>query len=92
MEMDLGWERDEGGGNLLEEDRDLGRPLAGNGGLLSDMFRGFSISGKRRSASGPGRGKLAGGLSVVGDGRVSVQRRKNVSMIKNEKNVINMRK
>ena len=76
-----GW--DEGGGNLREEG--LKRPLAGNGGLLSDIFRGSSISGKRRSASGPGGGKLEEGLSLAGDRGLSGQWRGRVSIIRKRK-------
>lgn len=35
------------------------------------MFRGFSISGKRRSTSGLGGGRLLDGLSLAAGGRVS---------------------
>jgi len=66
-EWDWGWGRDEGGGSLREEGRDLGRPLVGNGGLLSDIFRGLSISGRRRSTSELGGGKSGDGLSLAGD-------------------------
>ena len=56
------------------------------------MFRGFSISGKRRSALRLGGGEVVGGLALVVDGGISGQRRNKVSMIKNEKNVLNRRK
>ena len=75
-ERDWGWERDEGGGILREEGSDLGRPLAGNGGLLSDIFRGLSMSGKSRSTSEPGGGKSEDGLSLAGDRGLSGQRRR----------------
>ena len=58
----------------------------GNGGLPSDMFRGLSMSGKRRSTSGFGRGK-SDDLSLTGDRGLSGQRRKRVSMIRKAKSV-----
>ena len=76
-ERDRGCGRDEGGGNLRE---DLERPLAGNEGLLSGIFRGLSISGRRRSASGPGGGKSEGGLSPAGGGGMTGHRKSKVSI------------
>lgn len=54
---------------------------------MSDMFRGFSISGKRRSTSEPGGRKSEGGLSLAGDGWLSGQWRRRVSIVRREKSV-----
>ena len=54
---------------------------------MSDMFRGFSISGKRRSTSELGGRKSEGGLSLAGDGRMSGQWRRGVSIVRREKRV-----
>jgi hypothetical protein len=48
------------------------------------MIKGLSMSGKRRSTSGPGEGKSEGGLSLV-EGRFSSQRRRRVSIIKKKR-------